>query len=187
MTTALATTTEDKGLSLIRQIMPKATKKFALRCQKAGMDNGEIENAIELVDRYEETTLPFIVKWRENGMSLDRIETCLEIRETCPGGTVKLINKYINKIDMVMTESVIGVFETLVEAANKFPGIFNQHFLLHRIEELMDGDIMTAYQIAIDDPEGLIKMLKRKRDILHVLCEDAFDGPESNDEEEEEV
>jgi len=108
----------------------------------------------------------------EDGMSLPRINQCLEISalmDDMPNLSVRAINSLLDRVGFEV-EVPAPILETFQDAiANRYRGrrIFPMQWFLHRIDEVFGGDILEAYHMAIEDPDEFGRMItSRPEDLL---------------------
>jgi len=161
---------------LVRQVAPKASLKLVRRCLKAGLDEERgLKRALALIAVHR-TSLPAILEWLENGITLERLETCLAIRRQYHvRDSVRLIDRCVEAIGFHerhltgVNPNLLEVFETFQDVLSKLGGMFPAHRLLHRIDEAFNGDILAAYRMALDDEAGFVQVVKGRRDTMSVF------------------
>lgn len=154
-------------------------QKVLKRAERVGlMEAEDTRHAVELV-LVHNTNFYNIVQWREDGMTLNEIEGCLVFRNLHGFSmSVPLIHWFVSRanfrlpspgdLDVESTgygsvgpEAIIDLF---AEIAERLGGSYPEHQIMHFLEEKYGGDVMAAYDAAIEDMETMVTMIQNKRD-----------------------
>jgi hypothetical protein len=127
-----------------------------------------LPHTIDLADKYS-THLPAIVEWMSRGMSIDRIHSCLELREYVPKTSVVSLNEFIEDIDFQFEDPTL-VIDTFMEFDNVCMGKSPIKVIRRIIEKRYDGDVLQAYRAALDNPAGFAVLIRKE---LRVLDDEA--------------
>lgn len=157
----------DQSLARLKR---KPKEQLLAKCQKVGLIEAQLSRAVDMV-LYHETSLQHIVRWREDGLTLDEIEYCLNIRDNCGFAmSIPLIKWYLDGAGFHAPEpgyeevesigfGAIGpevIVDFFQEVAERVGGTYPHHRIMHFIEENLGGDVMKAYSMGIDKMEDLV-------------------------------
>lgn len=140
------------------------------KCEKVGLVGAELSRAVSLV-LHHNSSLQHIVRWRQDGLSLDDIQHCLNIRDDYGFSmSVPLIKWYLEGARFRFPETgfedvesvgfgAIGpevIIDFFQEIAERIGGEFPHHRIMHFIEEHLGGDVMVAYDLGVESLEDLV-------------------------------
>jgi len=147
-----------------RRLTPTGAQKQIDRLKDLGIGSRrDLLRTVELIAHFK-TNSTAIIHWLEDGLSLTRIERCLQLqRETnfCTGDSVAVINWFVEELnspDLIGDDDNIADF--LQFFRDTFEGIgsrFSAQRLRHFIENHCPNGVHEAYQIAQLDPEGFVR------------------------------
>lgn len=153
---------QQKALAVLRQILPRTKDAFLIRCLKAGLDEESLPQAKDLAELHR-ANLSSIVRWLEEGASLEKIQTALELRDQYPGATTKILLQVYEAaaIQMVPLSEFLAPFEEILEGLRSHSP-FN--WLVYYIVNSLEGDWQLAHQMATDNPPAFTLLVLGKID-----------------------
>ena len=144
----------------ILEKFPGVKPEIIERAQKAGITENNIQTAIQLAEVHKKK-FGHIVRWLEMGVGLGTLEQALAIHEYMPKATVRILGEYIDRLGF-RTESPDKVLEVFDDFFQEMDVQFPAHRLLHIIDDVFVGDIHTAYQMALQNPDELMNILRHQ-------------------------
>lgn len=160
----------DQSSLILSKLKRQPKGRLLAKCEKIGLVEAQLSRAVEMV-LYHGTSLAHIVRWREDGLTLDEIEYCLNLRDNYDFSmSVPLIKWYLDGAGFHAPEpgyeevesigfGAIGpevIVDFFQEVAERVGGTYPHHRIMHFIEENLGGDVMKAYSMGIDKMEDLV-------------------------------
>lgn len=140
---------------------------LAIRCQHVGITSSNIDEVIDMVQEYN-SSVSSIVSLMEDGLTLNRVQQCLDISRSMPNFTIRLVNRYLEELNLQITDpaEIMSVFEEVchhLEATYKTKRKhYPAHQIWHAIDEVFEGDIHQAYQLAVEDMDQFVRTISTK-------------------------
>ncbi len=147
---------------LLVKILPKTklatAQKQIEKLVGLGLVRRDIVEVISLVPAYK-TSMPWITKWLENGMNLERIATCLSIQRDLGGfhvrDSVEFTNWVLEELNISLSSSdlsyVYDILETLRDTIANMGGDYPAQRLRKFIEGHLENGLHEAYALASED------------------------------------
>lgn len=150
--------------SSIRSLIPNASKRLVANLRRLKLTGVSLKRALDVCSHY--SVRPnSLVRWMDEGMSVARIEECLEVREATEISSVILIDKFLGSFNF-KSQLPIDMLDAFNDIVKGFDMKSPWHYLMHRIDEIFDGDVLEAYRMCLEDPEQFALIMKRKGDYL---------------------
>jgi hypothetical protein len=143
------------------------------RAEKVGLTGPDEKRAVELILLFG-SNFQSMVRWREDGMTLGEIGYYLEFREFYGFSmSIPLIRKFAEGAgfrlpDLTDRENAFAeygakgseaVIELFTDICDRIGGSYPEHRVMHFIEERFGGDVMVAYQLAVNDSDAFIALI----------------------------
>lgn len=152
----------------IKSLIPTASKELVTAFVRHNLVGLRLQQAHEICNYY--SVRPGnLVKWMDDGLSLNRIKECLEVREVTSILSVSLIGKFLDGIDFQSSLPIdmLDAFNDVVKGLRmKQPW----HYLMHRIEEMFNANVLAAYQMCLQDSEHFALVIQCKEDYMDGKC-----------------
>lgn len=157
--------------------LAEVKERTLIRCRLVGLTDQRLDRAI-MVCKDHNIGLPRIIRYMENGITLERVELVLGIYDegfvSESRASVYLMNAFANALGFSV-DSRNEHFRDAIAAFQEFYEARLQHitratiplyWLYHRINEVLDGDFRKALNLIETDPEQMVNIVMRRRGAL---------------------